>query len=588
MTVAQLATDLFTVSVQIACVIAVAGALGRVVRIDSAAVRYQYWRALLALCIVLPWIETRRAIPVGVDPRTFTFPATPLTFATTTGASAHATGISWVEVAIWLLLAGIVIRLARVGYGIICLRRLRRAGHLAPANNEHDEVQSALGTQADIRYVRHGQPVTCGFWRPVVLLPEHLTSHPSDIRRAVLAHELLHVKRRDSLAALFEELLRSVFWFHPAVWWLVGRVRLAREEVVDELTVCFTGRRRAYLEALLAFADGVPFATGSAFARRRHLFRRMTLISKEAVMSSRRIALSCVVLVLGVAAGSWYSLRAFPLVAQAQGAQSGSLEQNAKPVTPENPIPRRTYSVLPPYPAVAAPAYSAFVMLRVTVDALGRAAEVRPVALLTGVIVAKDAQILASGALTAGASQSSVFSSSLFVSSAVDAVRQWVYEPPADAPVSFDVAFLFAPGSETRLIAHGGSMIPAPEGASAGAGDAAPPPPPPPPPAPWVRAGAAVGNPVHVGGDVKPPVKVTDVRAVYPPDALAAHIQGNVTLEATIGTDGRVNELRVLNGIQMLDRAAMDAVKEWTFAPGTVNGLPVPVIVTIMVNFTLK
>src|SRR4029077_12839448 len=167
------------------------------------------------------------------------------------------------------------------------LSRVRRSGRLAPASLEHDELQRALGTRADIRYVRHGQPVTCGVWRAVVLLPEQLTSQPPDIQRAVLVHELLHVKRRDWLWVLGEEMLRAVLWFHPAIWWVVGRVRLAREEVVDELTVLVTGRRRAYLEALLAFADAAPFAAGAAFARRRHLFRRMTLISKEAVMSSR-------------------------------------------------------------------------------------------------------------------------------------------------------------------------------------------------------------------------------------------------------------------------------------------------------------
>jgi len=585
MMAAQLATDVLTVSVQIACVIAVAGALGRVIRIDSAAVRYQYWRALLVLCIVLPWIERRRAMPTGVDARTFTFPATPITFATTTGGSAHAAGISWVEAAVWLLLAGIAIRLARVAYGIICLRRLRRSGHLAAATLEHDEVQSALGTQADIRYVRHGQPVTCGFWHPVVLLPEHLTSHPSDIQRAVLAHELLHVKRRDALSVLLEELFRAVFWFHPAVWWLVARVRLAREEVVDELTVCFTGRRRAYLEALLAFADAVPFTTSAAFARRRHLFRRMTLISKEAVMSSRRIAVSCVVLVLGVATGSWYSLRAFPLVAQAQGVQSGLLEQNAKPITPENPIPRRTYSVMPAYPA-GETVDSAAVMLRVTIDALGHVGELRPFVLLTGgLTVARDAQIVANNAHLSDAGQASLPSSNAFVGAAVGAVRQWIYDPPADAPLSFDVMLLFVRGSETRLVAHGPLRVSA-EGSAQSA--PAPPPPPPPPPAPWIRDGVTIGNPLRVGGDVKPPVKVNDVRAVYPPAALAAHIEGNVTLEAIIGTDGRVDELRVLNGVQMLDQAAMNAVKEWTFTPGTVNGAPVPVVVTIMVNFTLK
>jgi beta-lactamase regulating signal transducer with metallopeptidase domain len=52
-----------------------------------------------------------------------------------------------------------------------------------------------------------------------------------------------------------EEIVKAALWFHPAVLWLIARVRLAREEVVDELTVLATAQRRAYIEALLVFAD---------------------------------------------------------------------------------------------------------------------------------------------------------------------------------------------------------------------------------------------------------------------------------------------------------------------------------------------
>ena len=93
----------------------------------------------------------------------------------------------------------------------------------------------------------------------------------------------------------------SLFWFHPAISGLVSRVQRSREEVVDELTVLETNARRTYLEALLAFADGpVPFPV-TPFARRRHLFHRIQLISREAVMSSKRIVLASAVIVLVVA-----------------------------------------------------------------------------------------------------------------------------------------------------------------------------------------------------------------------------------------------------------------------------------------------
>ena len=103
------------------------------------------------------------------------------------------------------------------------------------------------------------------------------------------------------------------------------------------------------------------------------------------------------------------------------------------------------------------------------------------------------------------------------------------------------------------------------------------PPPPPPPTAP-----------VRVGGAIKQPSKVKDVKPVYPPIAQSARVQGIVIVEATIGPDGRVKDAKVLRSIPLLDQAALDAVKQWQFTPTLLNGVPVPVIMTVTVNFTLQ
>lgn len=114
-----------------------------------------------------------------------------------------------------------------------------------------------------------------------------------------------------------------------------------------------------------------------------------------------------------------------------------------------------------------------------------------------------------------------------------------------------------------------------------------PPPPPPPPPgmAPASRSGMA---PVRVGGNIKTPIKVRDVRPVYPLDAQSARISGVVIIEATIDTDGRVYDAKVLRSIPALDQAALDAVRQWEFTPTLLEGVPVPVIMTVTVNFTLQ
>ena len=110
-------------------------------------------------------------------------------------------------------------------------------------------------------------------------------------------------------------------------------------------------------------------------------------------------------------------------------------------------------------------------------------------------------------------------------------------------------------------------------------GLAAPPPPPPPPPP---------VAPVRVGGNIKAPTKIRDVRPVYPSIAQSARVQGIVIIEATIGVTGAVEEAKVLRSVPLLDEAALDAVKQWQFTPTLLNGLPVPVIMTVTVNFTLQ
>jgi TonB family protein len=280
-------------------------------------------------------------------------------------------------------------------------------------------------------------------------------------------------------------------------------------------------------------------------------------------------------------------------------AGPGPLEQSAKPITPENPIPRRTYFVMPPYPG-GADQGAVILTLRVTINGLGRVAEVRS---MTGVIGGRVGGV-ARGVEPAGRATAAPGAfNEAFAKAATDAVRQWIYDAPADAPISFDVTLAFTPGTETRLVAHGG-----PAGVSTGGRNgsgfgvvggvvggvgggvpgsvpggvpAAPPPPPPPPPPGWA-AGA-----IRVGGNVHPPTKVKDVAPVYPPIAQTARVQGVVIIESIIGADGRVQDARILRSIPLLDQAALDAVKQWEFTPMMLNGAPVPIVMTMTVQFTL-
>ena len=90
---------------------------------------------------------------------------------------------------------------------------------------------------------------------------------------------------------------------------------------------------------------------------------------------------------------------------------------------------------------------------------------------------------------------------------------------------------------------------------------------------------------VRPGGRIMPPKKIKDVPPVYPALAQKANISGAVTIEATIGTDGKVVDAKVVHSIAMLDQAALDAVRQWEYLPTMLNGVPVPVLVTVTVNF---
>ncbi len=100
-------------------------------------------------------------------------------------------------------------------------------------------------------------------------------------------------------------------------------------------------------------------------------------------------------------------------------------------------------------------------------------------------------------------------------------------------------------------------------------------------------ADAQTSSAVHVGSSLKAPQKTKDVKPVYPPTAIASHVQGIVILEATIGTDGKVEDAKVIRSIPLLDQAALDAVRQWEFTPTLLDGVPVPVIKTLTVNFSL-
>jgi TonB family protein len=322
--------NLIAWSLQIALLTVAGGVLLRTLKISAPVIRHACWRALLVLCLALPFLQPWKTAPAALTlPGIQLEPSAPISDATSQHKSnpipprsdllSRAGRGTWLPALGFLIAAGAVVRLVWLAGALLRLRRLRRAGVPAASDGDYEELGSLVQAGADVRYVGSlGQPVTFGVLRPVVLLPESFRSMPRRIQRAVLAHELWHVRRRDWAWVVIEELLRAAFWFNPAMSWLISRVQASREEVVDELTVLVTNARRSYLEALLTFADEPTLFPAAPFARRNpHLFQRMTLISSEAVMSSRRIVATSATLMLLVLLTAAYGASAFPLEAAA-------------------------------------------------------------------------------------------------------------------------------------------------------------------------------------------------------------------------------------------------------------------------------
>jgi len=261
---------------------------------------------------------------------------------------------------------------------------------------------------------------------------------------------------------------------------------------------------------------------------------------------------------------------------------AGPLERRAVAVTPENPIPKRIATMAAVYPTdISDRTIRGTVTLRVTVDALGHVAEARQA-------YRPDPSMIPVGD---GSFRPAPPLSAPFVKAALDAVRMWQYEPPAQAPISFYVRLNFIPDQPAIVIWHearapvtvgtGTDAARVPGGVPGGVvgvNTSFTPPPPPPP----------SGAPIRVGGNISPPKKIKDVSPVYPPLAQSARVQGIVIIEATIGPQGTVTDARVLRSISLLDQAALDAVRQWEFTPTLINGVPVAIIMSVTVNFQLR
>ncbi len=391
--------NLAAYSLQVAAIVVAGTALAVASRLRAPKAVHAYWQGLLVACLILPWVQpwqraaTASVEILGIGQARLEPAATASRFASLPSA----------KVVLLVLAAGILLRLVWLAAAYARLRRLlAKARSLEPLPEFVEELQSRLGVSARLLVVPgFSSPATFGIRRPMILLPAHFLELSAKQQEAIVAHELLHAARRDWAFNLAEEIVLALFWFHPVVWWLVNRIRLSREQVVDREVVRLVGARRPYLDALLEIAAkaGSPALAAAPFLNETQLAERIRMLVKEDVMSKRRLILTvCAVAALTLAAGI-ASIRAFPL-----SSPAAAPEETKTAGKPALKIVKKQNPVYPPSAKVGG--IEGTVVLQCTVVKDGSVSEVK--------VVSGKPEL---------------------AESATQAVKQWQFAPPDKAPV---------------------------------------------------------------------------------------------------------------------------------------------------------
>jgi beta-lactamase regulating signal transducer with metallopeptidase domain len=235
----------------------------------SANVRAAVWAAALLALLPLPAL---RGVPLAwsahVVPAALARPMVAIGGTMVAQIWPGAARTPWTSVLGMVWLAGAALVLLRLAWGWTALAlAARRARPVADADwiGMADEAARALGVRRRVRLLRAPGmevPLTWGTLRPAIVLPADADTWPAAHRRAVLLHEMAHVRRLDCLLALFAHLTCAAWWFHPGAWWAAHRLRIERERACDERVLLAGVRPSDYAECLLRIADRLHTARG--------------------------------------------------------------------------------------------------------------------------------------------------------------------------------------------------------------------------------------------------------------------------------------------------------------------------------------
>ena len=594
--------DLAAYSAQIAIVV-IAGSLApMLLRLRKPDALLIYRHALLATCLVLPLLQPWRR-PVPDSPADVSVSMAAVTRA---GAPAHRS-LPWEQISALVLGAGMLARFGWLGVGLLRLRRYRRRAEPIAPLAQFDALRQRVGVRASICLSPDvSGAVTFGICNPVVLLPAEFLSFPLGAQEAILCHELTHVRRRDWAAAMLEEIVRAVFWFHPAIWWLLGQIQLSREQAVDAAVLRITASPEQYIDALLVAAGHLSpdLAPAPLFLRKTQLARRVALIMKDVPMSRKRLLSSLAAMCGALVVTARFATLVFPISAPAQEIVTKG----------EANLIHRAPVVYPPL------AIEKGIQGTVIVSAI-----------LNDRGVVTDAHVISGPDALRGA--------------ALKSVLDWHYSTQAESPVEIAIDFKLPasgatpapapkspPGAIKRIQFNGVSSavrdkvldkLPVHEGDTVQPGAApdlnqtiqevdehlaanlhrtgadpnelaldvfyrTPVTQPAEKAQRRLRALDGKAQRIRVGGNVQATKIIYKPAPAYPVEAKEQRIQGTVRLKAIIGKDGSMQDMKFAFGDPALATYDKEAVRQWRYYTTMLNCEPVEVATVIDVNYTLS
>jgi TonB family protein len=603
-------------AVKSTAVFAAAWMVALLLRRRSAAARHLVWTAAAAAVLALPFLSVSLpGLPVrgagAILPGSVVFRITatagagapPMPVAALSRSVVQTQPAPWhPDWPLWLALiwmAGAVALGAQMLMACITMSRVRRSAEPWP------EGGLGAGQVADILQTPAGtMPMTYGILRPVVFLPEDAAQWNDDLRRAVLLHELAHVRRGDVATQMLARLAVTLHWWNPLAWTAWRQFLKERERAADDMVLGAGERASDYAGHLLQMARSRQAAPALAWAA--------VCMARRSQLEARLVA----ILDTGANRAAVGRGAAWVAAAMAAALVAPLAAVRAEKTAPRALAPVVAFAVraIAPESAPAAP------------EAPAAAAAVpelqdRSVAYGVGLLKIADRE---RKRRQAGEAEAFYTKAAAVLGDRPEAARAWMYlgirkKDPAEALACLRKVERLDPAQagparmwmavmlerQHRLDESEGfykSALVAEKSGSAEAvgtlrlyarllreqgrdGEAE---------SLEKQAAAVRWHAVHgqgvfrVGEGVKPPALLSKVEPEYSDEARAAKFQGTVVIYAEIGADGLAHNTHVIQGLGLgLDEKALEAINRWRFRPGSKDGSPVTVAATIEVNFRL-